>query len=107
MLDKTKRAAKFMGYPVVILQGFEYYELSDKEIIPIEDYKPYEELGRHWLVEIERKLTFEQFDSYIELIEEQLVRNGVLTEEKWPIAEHLVRVAPSELCFEKLMEVIK
>lgn len=103
MLDKTKRAAKFMGYPVVILQGFEYYELSDKEIIPIEDYNPYEKLGRHFLVEMIKKMNPEQYKEwdYMMLGLFQEYKKEGLRFSQW------ILIAPSKLCFESIMEAIK
>lgn len=99
MIKKLKRAAKFLGHRL------EYILVEDNEInvLNVNNHwvllNPHEETGRHWLVEMEGKLTPNQWYKFAEIMYKECL-NDENSLVRW------FRTAPSELCFEKIMEVI-
>ena len=111
MIKKLKRAAEFSGFTppyiygerngVVLVNTGTIYELDCKI------FNPHEETGRHWLVEMERKLDIVQYNEYKGLMLEEFHKRPY-DEDKLETHNfsRWFKTAPSELCFEKLLEVI-
>ena len=105
-IEKLKRAAEFLGLEIderfagVINRGL-FKRYTD------EQFNPHEETGRHWLVEMMRKLI--GWGSKWNAFQYEILKE--YNKEPNPFRKHLsfphwLVTAPSELCFEKIMEVI-
>ena len=98
-IEKLQRATRFLGKETNITTSNLYVRV-DKSFL-WETFNPHEKTGRHWLVEIMRKLTPGQFAKFHQAMQEYYFKNGSkLGLQQWYFT------VPSELCFEKLLEVI-
>lgn len=97
MIEKLKRAARFIDEELETLGGDLYAIRSDTS------FNPDEEEGTHWLKKMLRKLPFHEKDQYIGLMEKEYQK---LDNPDFLLSWWLVCEAPTELCFEKIMEVI-
>lgn len=85
------RAAEFLG----LKTNMDMFTLHIKDKGP---FNPHEEEGRHWLVKIEKKMSLEQWDIYIDSM---VYASGNNTPDfKW------LKTAPSSLCFKKIIQAI-
>lgn len=101
MIKKLKRAAEGMGYN---FQPDDQIVYKDRNVYGGKLFNPSEEIGRHWLVKMERTLDDFQWSEYRNKI--RVVYLKKYLGKNLPDFERWFKTAPSELCFEKIMEVI-
>lgn len=107
MIKKLKRAAEWMGLEIACENE---HRIEVKHYVMVcgtrfEDgsvlFHPDHETGRHWLVEMERKLTPKQWRKYeISMYSYFLEDINPYDFDRW------FKTAESKLCFEKIMEVV-
>jgi len=101
MIEKLKLAAEFLGYSKIDngKRLSVYIKKDGKSLFAL--FNPHEDTGRHWLVEMENKLSGDQWVNY----EAKLYNAGdfKFTEEfnRW------FKTAPSEICFKCIIEVLE
>jgi len=98
-VDDLSKVSNWLGCTQVVLDE-KGLQVSYKEYLGL--FNPHEETGRHWLVEMMKKLNRDQWREFEELITEEGRELNISN----PIMQW-VSCAPSELCFEKIMEVIE
>lgn len=105
MNKKLKRAAEFLGFESIIeLMG--EISVREKGAFHHEFFRPHLEDGRHWLVEMIKKTNIGQWNGYQNLMLDEFRKIDFRVEKEIGFSKWLV-TAPSELCFEKIMEVIE
>lgn len=99
MIKKLKLAAEFLG------GEFNIDMMTEQPAIKLNGnyglFNPREKDGRHWLVEILEKFTDEQWKEYSEVMNNIWIHIPDVEFEQW------LSTAPSKICFECIMEVIK
>lgn len=136
MIDKLKRAAEFLGWEYQKIGFFDDHDADSEypetkwqvkntewldkvgctevgeyllsvekdRVIDFARFNPHEETGRHWLVEMISKLSPEQYESWDYLMFEIALK---YSKSNYPSYRQWLLAAPSELCFENIMEVIE
>ena len=99
MIKKLKRAAEFIDVDILI-KGTSIFVLDENDLVK-DTFNPHQETGRHWLIEMMRDFDENQWIKYGDLMAaEHLYEVYNIGYTQWLL------IAPSELCFEKIMEVI-
>ena len=107
-IEKLKKAAvEFMRYKTISGHIYSQNSIGDAiyvdnfGLIPLEEWDPQKETGRHFLVEMENNMSSADFELYQIEMSKVWYKTGVA----WSF-ERWFKTAPAELCFEKIMEVV-
>ena len=107
MIEDLKICAEFLGWEhhVALNQFHTGKDLGDRWEWQLdgEKFKPHQESGRHWLVEILRKFDDAQLDKYTQLLLMKRPKEYGRNPKK---INRWIHTAPSDISFKCIMEVI-
>lgn len=111
MIEKLKKAAEFLGEEITIWENSKQAIINasyhDSECQAPVFFNPHEKEGRYLLVEILEKFTRKQRNKYIDLMFEKFKLIREKEHYRYNDFECWAIYAPSEICFDCIMEVIK